>query len=153
MTTLASIGHSNLFQIFDTAASPEVWTTVAEVGNITPPSYARDAQDATHTESTEGWREVIPGLKDGGEISVELNFVPDTNSMDLILAQFDSDELTQARVLFADGVQTGPLPTCSRFTCSGVVTGFKPEAPLDDKMKATLTFKVSGKPTFVRATA
>ena len=92
MTTLASIGHSNLFQILNTAVSPTAWTTVAEVGNITPPSFARDAQDATHTESTEGWREFIPGLKDGGEISVELNFVPDTDSTALVLAQFDSDD-------------------------------------------------------------
>jgi predicted secreted protein len=141
-----------LFQILDTSVSPDTWTTVAEVGNITPPSYARDAQDATHTESTEGWREFIPGLKDGGEISCELNLVPDSNTMDMILEQFDSDVLTQVRILFADGVQTGNPPPCSKFTCSGVVTGFKPEAPMDDKMKATLTFKVSGKPAFVRAT-
>lgn len=152
MTTLASIGHSNLFQIFDTDASPDAWTTVAEVGNITPPAMARDAQDATHTESTEGWREFIPGLKDGGEVTCELNFVPDTASTDLILAQFDSDALTQIRILFADASTAGANPPCSKFTCNAVMTGFKPEAPMDDKMKATLTFKVSGKPTFVRAT-
>jgi predicted secreted protein len=153
VTTLASIGHSNLFQIFDTDASPDVWVTVAEVRNITPPSFARDAQDATHTESTEAWREFIPGLKDAGEMSCELNLVPDSNTMDLILAQFDSDSLTQVRILFADGVQTGPSPTCSRFTCNGIVTGFPLEAPMDDKMSATVTVKISGKPTFVRATA
>jgi predicted secreted protein len=151
MTTLASIGHQNLFQILDTSVSPETWTTVAEVRNITPPSYARDAQDATHTESTEGWREFIPGLKDAGDISCELNLVPDSNSMDLVLAQFNTDELVQVRILFADGTQ-GAVPTCSRFTCNVVVTGFAMEAPLDDKMSATLTAKISGKPTFVRAT-
>jgi predicted secreted protein len=153
MTTLASIGHRNLFQIFDTGVSPSAWTTVAEVVNITPPSFARDAQDATHTESTEAWREFIPGLKDGGEISCELNLVPDSDTMDLVLAQFDSDDLTQARILFADGNQTGGAPTCSRFTCSGIITGFPLEAPMDDKMSATITVKISGKPTFVRATA
>jgi predicted secreted protein len=153
MTTLASIGHQNLFQIRNTSVSPEAWTTVAEVRNITPPSFARDAQDATHTESTEGWREFIPGLKDAGEMSCELNLVPDSDTMDLILAQFASDELTHVRILFADGTQTGPSPTCSSFTCSGVVTGFPLEAPMDDKMSATVTVKISGKPTFVRATA
>ncbi len=152
MTTNAAIGHRNLFQILNTGASPDTWVTVGEVSNITPPSFARDAQDATHTESPEGWREFIPGLKDAGEISVELNLVPDSDSMDLILGTFDSDELQQVRILFADGVQTGPTPTCSRFTCSGIVTGFPLEAPMDDKMSASLTVKISGKPTFVRAT-
>jgi predicted secreted protein len=153
MTTQAAIGHQNLFQIFDTSVSPDTWTSVGEVTNITPPSYARDAQDATHTESTEGWREFIPGLKDAGEVSCELNLVPDSTTVDLVLAQFNSDTLTQARILFADGTQTGPSPTCSRFTCSGVITGFPMEAPMDDKMTATLTLKISGKPTFVRSTA
>lgn len=152
MTTNASIGHSNLFQILDTDASPDTWTTVAEVGNITPPAFARDAQDATHTESTEGWREFIPGLKDAGEMSCELNLVPDSATMDLILGTFDSDELQQVRILFADGTQTGPSPTCSRFTCFGIITGFPLEAPMEDKMSATVTVKISGKPTFVRAT-
>jgi len=153
MTTQASIGHRNLFQIFDTSVSPAAWTTVAEVRNITPPQYARDAQDATHTESPEGWREFIPSLKDAGEMSCELNLVPDSNTMDLIHAQFDSDEPTQVRILFKDGVQTGPTPTCSRFTANVIVTGFPLEAPMDDKMSATLTCKISGKPIFVRATA
>jgi predicted secreted protein len=152
MTTQAKIGYGNLFQILDTTASPDTWTTVGEVVNITPPSFARDAQDATHTESTEGWREFIPGLKDAGEISAELNLVPDSNTMDLILATFDSDALQQVRILFKDGVQTGPTPTCSRFTCTGIITGFPLEAPMDDKMSATVTVKISGKPTFVRAT-
>jgi predicted secreted protein len=153
MTTDAKVGFGNLFQIFDQNASPEAWVTVAEVKNITPPAYARDAQDATHTESTEGWREFVPGLKDGGEISVEMNFVPDSDTTDRIMATFNSDELQQVRILFADGSQAGQTPTCSKFTCSGVVTGFASEGPIDDVMTATVTFKISGKPAFVRASA
>jgi predicted secreted protein len=152
MATNAAIGHRNLFQILDTSTSPDTWTTVAEVTNITPPSYARDAQDATHTESTDGFREFIAGLSDAGEMSCELNLVPDSATMDLVLETFDVRTLQQVRVLFADGTQTGPSPTCSRFTCSAIITGFAMEAPLDDKMAATLTAKISGKPTFVRAT-
>lgn len=153
MTTLAAIGHGNLLQIRDTAASPDAWVTVAEVTNITPPNLARDAQEATHTESTEGWREFIPGLKDAGEVSAELNFVPDSDTTALLLAQFDSNALTQARILFADGDQDASPMTCSTWTFNAVLTGFPPEAPIDGKMSATTTFKISGKPTFVRASA
>jgi predicted secreted protein len=143
--------------MFDTNVSPPAWVTVAEVKNITPPSFARDTQEATHTESPDGYREFISGLRDAGEISVELNFVPDSDDVDLIFASFDSDELQQVRVLFADGAlpgsQTSTPPTCSRFTASGFITGFPIEAPMDGAMTATITFKISGKPVFVRATA
>src|SRR5688500_8363804 len=137
MTTNARIGHGNLFQLFDTGVSPPAWVTVAEVKSVTPPSLSRDAVEATHTESTEAWREFIAGLKDAGEVSAELNLVPDSDSMDLLLATFDSDELQQARILFADGLQTGPAPTCSRFTMSCIITGLPLEAPIDGVMAAT----------------
>ena len=153
MTTNVKVGRGNLFQMFDTNASPEAWVTVAEVKNITPPAYARDAQEAPHTESPDGYREFVSGLWVAGEICVELNFVPDSDTTDMVFASFDSDELQQVRILFRDGTQTGPSPTCSRFTCSGFITGFTTEGPLDDVMTGTVTFKISGKPTFVRASA
>jgi predicted secreted protein len=155
MTTQARIGHGNLLQIFDLTASPDAWVTLGEVESITPPSYARDAQDATHTESTEGWREFIPGLKDGGEISATLNLVPDSDTLQRLQATFDSGELQQLRILFADGgagAQTSSPITCSRFTANCIVTGLALEAPIDNKMMATLTAKLTGKPAFVRAT-
>lgn len=149
--TDASIGHGNLFQMFDTVASPDAWVTIGEVKNITPPQFSRDAVDATHTESPDGFREFVAGLSDAGEMSCELNLVPDSYTMDLILGTFSTREPQQFRILFADGTQTGPSPTCSRFTANGIVTGFPLEAPMDDVMSATLTVKITGKPTFVRA--
>jgi predicted secreted protein len=151
MTTNARIGKKTLFQLLDTTVSPDAFVTIAEVINVTPPSLTRDAPDATHTESPEDWREFIPGLKDAGEVSATLNFIPDSDSFAQVLATFDSDALQQARILFPDGIQTEP-PTCSRFTMSGVITGLPIEAPMDAKMTAAITMKVSGKPVFVRAT-
>jgi len=151
MTTNARIGYGNLLQIFDLTQSPPAWTTLAEVESITPPAFARDAQDATHTESPEGWREFIAGLKDGGEISATLNFVADSDTTSRILATFDSNTIQQFRILFNDGDQDSSPLTCSRFTVTGIVTGFAIEAPIDNKHSATITVKISGKPTFVRA--
>ena len=151
MTTNASIGHGNLFQIRD--GSPLVWTTVAEVTNITPPAIARDAIDATHTESPDGWREFVPGLKDGGQVSIDLNFVPDSNSTDLLLGTFDNSALLACRILFNDGDQDSSPITASVWSFSAICTGFAPEAPVDGKQAANATFKISGKPTLVRATA
>jgi predicted secreted protein len=153
MTTEARIGYGNLLQLFDLTQSPEAWVTLGEVESITPPSFARDAQDATHTESPEGWREFIPGLKDGGEISATMNFVADSDTTQRIMATFDADTLQQLRILFNDGDQDSSPLTCSSFAISGIVTGFAIDAPIDNKHTATITVKISGKPVFVRATA
>ena len=75
MTTNARIGYGTLFQTGN-GAVPEVFTTLAEVTNITPPKMSRDTVDATHEESPGAWREFIAGLKDGGDVSLDLNFIP-----------------------------------------------------------------------------
>lgn len=151
MTTNAKIGYGNLFQLWDSVTSPNAYTTIAEVSKITPPAMKRDAQDATHTESANTYREFIKGLKDGGEVTVELNFVPDSNTTDLLIQEFETDLLNHARILFADGDQAASPPTCSTFVMSGVITALSFEGPIDDKMTATLTFKISGKPVFTRS--
>jgi predicted secreted protein len=141
MTTNAKIGHGSLFELFDFDSSPEGYVVVGEVTNITLPALARDAVDATHTESTDGWREFIPGLKDGGEVSVEMNFVSGSATDSLIRRQFDMDNLSLVRI------STPESPPTDVITFSAVATGYEVEDPLDDKIAATLTLKVSGKVT------
>jgi predicted secreted protein len=144
MATNASIGFGTLFQIRDAALSPPDYVTVGEVTNITLPNLSRDAVDATHTESTGGWREFIPGLKDAGEVTIEMNFVYPSASDTLIRGQFASDELTLCKILF-DG---GASPE-QGVQFSAIVTGYEIQTPLDDKKAATLTLKVSGPVTLL----
>lgn len=136
MATSAKIGYGTLFKIGN-GASPEVFTTVAEVTSITPPGMSRDAIDATHEESPDGWREFIGGLKDGGEVSLELNFVPGSATTILLMAEIEANAGNK-QIVFT----TGEI-----FSFVALCTNFEPEAPLDDKMVASVTYKVSGKPT------
>lgn len=136
MTTQARIGHGTLFKIGN-GATPEVFTTVGEVTSITPPGMSRDAIDATHEESPDGWREFIGGLKDGGEVALELNFVPGSATTILLLAEIEA----------APGNKQIVFTTGEVFSFRALCTNFEPEAPLDDKMVASATYKVSGKPT------
>ena len=143
MTTQAQIGHGSTFQInTSTVSSPDTWTTIAEVVSITPPSLSRDAIDATHSTSPEKWREFIPGLRDGGEVTLEVNFIPSGIGTAQIISTFNSDDLVNARINFPDSPATV-------WTFAAFITSFEPEAPFDDKMSATVTFKLSGKPAFV----
>lgn len=151
MTTEAKIGHGTRFQIYDVDASPPAWVAVAEIVSVTPPQLVRDTIDATHAESTEKWREFIPGLRDGGEVSLEMNFVPDGAGTTKMLATFNSDSVVTCRIIFPDGDADASPITATIWSFTGFCTGFAPTAPFDNKMSATATFKLSGKPTFLAA--
>ena len=129
----ADIGYGSSFAIGD-GADPEVFTSVAEVTNIDLPGYSRDAIDVTHMSSDDTFREYIAGLMDGGEVTIELNFV--ASASDILIA-----------ALIA-GLQNYRITVNTvTFTFAAVMTGYQPTAPNDDKMTASATFKVSGKPT------
>lgn len=140
MSTNATIGFGTLFKTGN-GAVPEIFTTLAEVTNITPPAMARDTVDVTHELSPEAWREFIAGLKDGGEVSVEMNFVPGQSDAAALMAELalsGSAALKNRQIVFPDG---------SVFAFAAILTAYEPDAPIDDKMSASVTFKVSGKPT------
>lgn len=144
MTTSARIGYGTLFQTGD-GNSPEAWTTLGEVSNITPPNMQRDSIDASHGQSPDGWREFIAGLKDGGELSLEMNFVPGGAGAAALMAELNlsaAAAVKNRRILFPDG---------SYFEAQAFLTGFEPDAPIDDKMAATATFKISGAPVLTQA--
>jgi predicted secreted protein len=132
MATNAGIGYGTLFQI-RTSTGPDVWTTIGEQTNITPPSISADAIDATHSESPSGRREFIPGLVDEGEVSFEINYQPGAASFATLLGYLRSTVV--ARVIFPNG---------AKWQFSGILTGVEPEAPVDDKMVASVTFKLTG---------
>lgn len=144
MATQARIGYGTLFASGN-GAVPEVFTTLAEVTNITPPGWARDTVDASHEQSPGAHREFIAGLADAGEVSMDINYVPGgaaAAALEAEKALTGSSAAINRRITFPDG---------SYMTFTGILTAFEPDAPIDDKMSASLTFKVSGVPTFVQA--
>jgi hypothetical protein len=136
MTTAAAIGYGTLFQTGD-GNSPEVWTTLAEVFEIAPPSPARDVIDASDVLLPGTWREFIPGMKDGGEIALDLNFVPGGATFATLEAELATSTIAHRRVLFPNGAS---------FPFYAFLTGLAPKAPLGDRMTVSAKFKVSGEP-------
>lgn len=137
MTTQAKIGHGNQFKIGN-GAVPEVFTACAEVTNITPPGLSRDSHDVSHMNSPEKWREFIMGLKDGGEVSIELNFVPGSATTLMLMAELDTDTVGNKQIVFTTG---------EVWSFAAGLTGFESESPVGDAMTASATFKISGKPS------
>lgn len=144
MSTQARIGYGTLFASGN-GAVPEVFTTLGEVTAITPPGWSRDTVDASHEQSPGAHREFIAGLADAGEVSMDINYVPGgaaAAALEAEKALTGSSAAINRRITFPDG---------SYMIFVGILTGFEPDAPIDDKMSASVTLKVSGVPTFVQA--
>lgn len=119
-------------------ATPELFTAIAEITNIGGPGLARDTYETTTHGSPGGWRQFIGGLKDGGEVSADVNYHPSEH--DALVADFDDTGARTYQVVFPD-------PESTTWTFQAILTGFEPSAPHDDKLTASLAWKVSGKPT------
>lgn len=74
--TAAKSGFGTLLQLSD-GASPAVFTSLAEIFGITPPSLTRNMIDATHMETADAVKEYVAGLIDVGEITCDCNFLPE----------------------------------------------------------------------------
>lgn len=122
---------------------PEVFTAVAEVSKIDGFEISMDTPEVTNHQSTEGWREYVAGLIDGGEVALELNYIPTNatqNATAGLLADLKNRTKRNFKIVFPDSGST-------TWSFSAFVTKFKPSAPTDDKLMGTATVKVTGKPT------
>lgn len=50
----------------------EVFTPLADVTNVSGPGLSRETIDVTSHGSPDAWMQFIGGLKDGGEVSLEI---------------------------------------------------------------------------------
>lgn len=139
--TQAAIGYGTLFKI-RTSTGPDVYTTIGEQASVTPFAIAVDSVDASHEESPSAWREFIPGLKDGGEVSLEIHYVPGGTAEATLLAALRTTQV--CRVVFPSGAQAN---------FSAFITEMSAETPIDDKMVMSVTLKVTGAITMSAAVA
>lgn len=133
----AFIGFGTIFGIGD-GGGPEVFDAVAEVVSITPPAYTMDTVDVTHMLSTERFREFVPGLRDGGEFSMSINYIPGDATSDALIAKALVDTVGNYKITW---------PNSEEWIFAGVFVGFAPgDVSVDGKVSATVRIKVSGKP-------
>lgn len=138
----AIAAKGTLLKIGD-GATPENFTSVAEVVNIGGPALSMDPIEVTNQGSTDGWKEYIAGLKDGGEVSLDLNYIPTEtthNATAGLINDLENGTVRNFQLVFSDAGGT-------IWAFPALVTGFEPSAPVDDKLAASVTLKVSGKPT------
>lgn len=119
-------------------------TTVAGVTNIGGPGLTLETIDVTNHSSTSAWREFVGGLKDGGEISVDIVFDPvaatHKNASGGLLYLLTTRASASFTITFPD---TG----ATVWTFTAFVTSFEVGAPVADGLTASVTLKITGAPT------
>ncbi len=143
--TLGTSGFGTLLQIGDGGA-PEAFTTIAEVATIGGPGMTRETIDMTNHSSPSAWREKIAGLLDGGDINFTINYLPAAathgKSAGGLLQDLVDGPQRNFQLVFPDsGTTTWTIPA--------IVSGFTPNAPIDDKLSADVILTVAGEPTLV----
>lgn len=133
--TVGTTGFGTLFKRGN-GSTVETFTTVAEVRSISGPSLSLETVDATHMESPTGFREILPTFKSGGEVTLEVNFLPATASQTGIKTDFDNKTKRNWRIVFPD---TGT----TEWRFAGYVTGFSPNATVDGMLSASITITVT----------
>lgn len=120
-------------------AASEAFDAIANCTNISPPGLSRETYNATTHGSPDGWMEYVGGLKDGGEVSIDVYYDPSEH--DSLVADFADATPRNYRIVFPDDLAT-------TWNVTAIITGFEPDAPHDGLLTASVTWKVSGKPYF-----
>lgn len=132
--TLAISSHGTLVAVQQTPGG--AWTDIAELGDVTPPEMSRNEFDAT-TQNINIDAYVL-GVLRRGALPLSLNFLP-TNAT--------HDHLTGLYKLLIDNTVTGwkvTLPSAVVWIASGQVKSIAPKAPVDGKLAADVTIRLSG---------
>jgi len=130
----AVIGWGTLFQTGDNN-SPVTWSALAEVKALTLPPLSRDIIDAGHECAPDEWREVLTGLKNAGDVSVECNFYKTTYQA--LLNELDDTTIKPRRIILPDGTQ---------LVFNAYLTGVEVGVSVGDLISASAKFRVSGAP-------
>lgn len=110
------------------------YTTIADVTNIDVLDVDVDTHDVSSHSSPSQWREFVAGMKDGGELSMEINYDPALHGT--IWAEVGAASKSHRITL--------PDAGAAVVDFDAIVTGFTAQAPYDDKLSATVTLKVTG---------
>ena len=134
MSSNATAGVGTSFRRWDGTN----WVAIAEINSITGPGKTRDTIDVTSLDSTGGYREFIGGFRDGGTVTLPMNFTRDT--YDLMNTDFESDVLKNYEIYLPDTEGTS-------FEFEALVTELGLAIPADDKITSDVTLKISGQIT------
>ena len=139
MATSAVSSHGTFLKVGDGAGGGEAFTTIAEVLDITGPGTTLNTEDATSHDSA-GWKEIIPTLKENGEVTFDINYYKHATQTSL-RADLEARTKRNFQLVF-------PGSVAETASFSGYVTSFEYAAPVEGILRASATIAVSGGITY-----
>lgn len=140
MATTAIKGFGTLLKRGDAATPTEAFTAVGEALTISGPSYSAEAIDVTNMDSPNNAHEKIgEGLVDGGEISIEGNYIYDDAQQDGILTDMYAGTSRNWKIVLSNSQEIAFTGILTGWELSGMEKG--------SQVRFSATMAVTGKPT------
>lgn len=126
------------------ASAGSTKTAVGGLKSISGIDASADDVEVTDMGNTDGYREYLPGFKDGGEVTVSGYMDGEDAGQTRMLELLDSGDVVDCEIRF-------PAKIGKSWTFKAGVTKFTTSADVDDAITFDATLKVSGKPTLATA--
>lgn len=118
----------------------ETFTSVLEIQSVSFGGLKLDLTDATHMESPSAFREKIATIKDGGDVTLQGNFLPGVAGHQLLTTDYKNRTLRNFKVVWPDGSST-------TWSFSAYITNLAPNSSFDGKLSWSIQVSISGAPT------
>jgi hypothetical protein len=138
---LAGIGWGGEFWLGNDA-TPSVLTELVQVKSFTLPTDEVEQVETSHLKSAGRRREYAPGMIEGGEFEVVLNFRAGSDTDQLLAEALTSGMNRDFKAVIPErGVPVWDI------TGECIIAGYdRGEVNIDDAMEATVTCKITGLP-------
>lgn len=123
--------------------APKTGNTDVEVGALSSISgidASADEVEVTDMGNTDGYREYLPGFKDGGEVSVSGYMDGEDEGQARLYELMESGDVVDCKIQFPEKIG-------KTWSFKAGVTKLTTSADVDDAITFEVTLKVSGKPT------
>lgn len=139
MVTSATSSFGILLKIGD-GGGTEVFTAIAELKDTDGPDITVDTEEVTTHASPGGWDEHIATIIRGGDVTFDLNWLPQNATHSFtsgLLKDLNDRTLRNFQLVWTDvGTTTWPF--------SALIVGFKPGGPVAGVLGAGVVLKISG---------
>ncbi|MBT0779553.1 phage tail tube protein [Paracoccus sp. pheM1] len=111
------------------------FTEIELIGDLALPDEQVDEVEVTHMKSPGRRRQYIAGLIDSGEITIPMNYIPESATDVLLQSIKASGEEVILEITLAGATEPESF--------AAFLKGYARTAPIDDKMTAEATFRLS----------
>lgn len=121
------------------SGSPPSYATIGEITSLTPGPISADMVETTHGESEEGWEEYIPTIIRSGVVTVEVNYLPSSATIQEVQRDL-VDRVKSGWIIELSGRSPLTEWEFDAYVQSFAVGAMTPEA----KMSATIELRITG---------